>query len=267
MSISNIIQDARSGISDAKGYLDEKVALVTPVGKAPGISGFVFDIERSVELSMTADVTDHYTESNSFFNDHKVIQPIRIRTSGFVGELVLLKTATERIIREVSGRLDKVDAFTGELTDGAFQVAQEAIDQLGTAVSEINRRLDKTQDMVNFFSGESISGSRQKDAYSKVKALFGSETIVSVQTPWEFFPSMIIDGIQIVQGEDSDTVSEFSISLKEFRVADIKTTDYDKDQFPPRNEIQSALPQDTGAVRGTEGERPSFLFSLFGGKK
>ena len=88
MSFTNIVQKANSGISNATGFLDNKANTLLKPKSAKGISGFLFDVPDTESLTLSADITDHYTENNSYVNDHIVRKPTTVNLSGFIGELV-----------------------------------------------------------------------------------------------------------------------------------------------------------------------------------
>jgi hypothetical protein len=107
MSFSTIAQSAKTGVNNAQGFLDGSNSAVLRPKSAEGIGGFVFDIPDNESVQLQSDITDHYTESNSFLNDHIVRKPIILTLSGFVGELVYRSPAgVEGAVQEVNNRLE-----------------------------------------------------------------------------------------------------------------------------------------------------------------
>lgn len=264
MSFQTIAQSTNSGISNARSYLDNKANSLLKLKSAKGISGFLFDVPDQDSLNIDYDITDHFTESNSFLNDHKVKKPVMITLSGFIGETVFrAPEGAEGAVQEISNRLEVVDAYLGDLTPGAVQTAQRAVQQVQSAVSAINQTLDKVQNIVDFFDGEGPEETAQQKAYKELKSL-GDEVLLTVQTPWEFFDNMTIQSISVTQNGETNEISDFSVTLKEIRIAETKIVDFDQNQFPIREEVQSAAEEDQGTLRGQE-ENVSFLFQAFGG--
>jgi len=261
MSFGSIAQSANSGISDARSYLDNKANTLLSPKSVKGITGFLFDIEDSDSIRLDWDITDHYTESNSFLNDHKVKKPIIITLSGFIGELVYVgKQGVEGAVQEISNRLETVEAYLGDATPGAVQEIQRVVQQAQSAVSAINQTLDKAQNIIGFFDGEGPEESAQQKAFRQLAAL-GDEVLLSVQTPWEFYDDMTIQAISFSQDGTTNGISDVSVTLKQLRISKIKTANFDKNQFPVREEVQSAPEEDQGDIRGQE-KSSSLLFKI-----
>ena len=265
MSFNTIAQNTVSGINDAQGYLDGSNSAVLRPKSAQGIGGFVFDIPDTESLQLQSDITDHFTESNSFLNDHIVRKPIILTLTGFVGELVFRAPAgILGAVQELDNRLETVEAYAGDLTPGEVQTAQRIIGQTQSAISAINQTLDKVENVVGLFDGEEAGLTLQQKAYNALFSLWKEYSVVTVQTPWRFFRSMAIQSVSFTQNAESEEMSDISVTLKEMRIADIKTVDFDQDQFPPAVQIQETDEEDQGIIRG-EDKNESFLFSAFGG--
>lgn len=263
MSFSTIAQSANSGISDSRSYLDNKADSLLGVKSAKGISGFLFDVAGNDSINQDWDITDHYTESNSFLNDHKVKKPTIITLTGFIGELVHRSpSGVEGALQEITNRLETVEAYLGDSTPGAVQESQRVLQQAQSAISAINQTLDKIQNVIGFFDGEGPEETAQQKAYNQLNAL-GDEVILSVQTPWRFYEDMTIQSIGFTQDQTTNQVTDISVTLKQIRISETKTVDFDQDQSPVREEVQSGPEEDQGNIRGQE-ENSSILFKTFG---
>lgn len=264
MSFSTIAQRTNTGISDARNYLDTRANTLLRPKSSVGISGFLFDVPDQDSIRVNWDITDHYTENNSFLNDHRVKQPIIITLTGFVGELVFrAPEGVEGAIQEISNRLESVEAYLGDSTPGAIQDIQGAIQQAQSTASAINQTLDRVQNVIGFFEGEGPEETAQQRAFRELNAL-GEQTILSVQTPWDFFDDMTIQSIGISQEGNTNDISDISVTLKQLRISEVEIVDFDEDQFPIRERVQSSLADDQGIIRGQE-ENVSLLFQAFGG--
>lgn len=262
MSFETIAQTTNTGISNARSYLDNKANTLLRPKENWGIEGFVFDIVDNESLSVEYDITDHFTESNYYINDHVVKKPIVITLSGFIGELVFRSpSGVEGALQEISSRLETVEAYLGDYTPGAVQEIQRVTQQAESAVSAINQTLDKVQNLVGFFEGEGPEENFQQKAYKNLLALANRK--LEVQTPWDFFDNMFIQAISLTQGGESNQITDISVTLKQLRISDTKIVDFDKDQFPIREKVQSAPTEDQGTIRGTD-SNTSLLFSAFG---
>lgn len=266
MSFSTIAQSANSGISDARSYLDNKANTLLRPKSVKGIAGFLFDIPDNDTISLDWDITDHYTESNSFLNDHKVKKPIIITLSGFVGELVFrAPQGVEGAIQAISNRLETVEAYLGDATPGAVQEAQRVVQQAQSAISAINQTLDKAQNIIGFFDGEGPEETFQQKAFQVLNSL-GDEVILEVQTPWQFFDDMTIQSVSFTQDGTTNQITDISVTLKQIRISETKTEDFDQNQFPIREQVQAAPEEDQGNI-GVKEVSPSGLYQLtFGGE-
>lgn len=261
MSFSTIAQSANSGVSDARSYLDDRANTILRPKERWGIDGFLFDVPDRDSITLDWDITDHFTESNSFLNDHKVKKPIIITLTGFIGELVFRAPAgVEGAVQEISNRLETVEAYAGDLTPGAVQEVQRVVQQAQSAISAINQTLDKAQNIIGFFEGEGPEETAQEKAYKDIAAL-GNRIKLEVQTPWGFFDNMTIQSIAVTQDGETKDITDISVTLKQIRVSDTEIVDFDKSQFPIREEVQSAPEEDQGNIRGQEVES-SLLFKL-----
>lgn len=268
MSFQTIPQSLNRGISDARTFANDRVDALLAPKTAEGIGGFLFDIPREDSIDLPTDVTDHFTENNSFINDHVVNQPIRLRLSGFQGELIFERpSGIAGAAQQIQNRLETVEAYLGERTPGAVQRAQEIVGQAQSVIATINQTLDRVQNVIGLIDGqEGPELTRQQRAYNQLVAFRSAKTPVTVQTPWAYFDNMIITSIAFVQAEDSQDYSDITVSLKEFRVAQTQTVSFDEDLFPPREQIQEAGAEDQGNIRGVnQPANQSFLFRLLGG--
>ena len=265
MSFNNI-RSEKLGATDSQTYLDTKNSTILKPKSAEGISGFIFDIPDTESINLTADITDHFTESNSFLNDHIVIKPDMITLSGFVGELKFRPPeGIPGAVEEIQNRLQIIPAYLGDLTPGAQQTAARAVATAQTVISGINQTIDRVENLVGFFAGEEAPETEQQKAFNTLDALRRNGEVLTVQTPWKYFDSVMIQSIAFSQDGNSQEISDISVTLKEIRIADIKTVDYDQNQFPPRVDIQGGEEENQGIVQGQE-RNSSFLFDIFGGE-
>ena len=249
----NTIQPQKVGSTDSRSYLDSINSTILKPKSTEEISGFIFDIPDSERINLTADITDHFTESNSFLNDHIVIKPDIITLSGFVGELKFRPPeGIAGAVEEIQNRLQIIPAYLGDLTPGAQQIAARVVATAQTVISGINQTVDRTNNLVGFFAGEDATETEQQKAFNTLDALRRNGEVMTVQTPWNFYKSVMIQSISFSQDGNSQDISDISVTLKEIRIADIKTVDYDQSQFTPRVDIQGGEEENQGIVQGQE---------------
>ena len=79
-----------SAIPNGQAYVDGLVnKYVLRTKNSQGIGGFVFDYLGDVNVSLQADITDHFAEDNTAIQDHVAMRPIKVVMRGFVSELVM----------------------------------------------------------------------------------------------------------------------------------------------------------------------------------
>jgi len=245
MSINRILQppiDPTPGV----GFIDAiaKAAIVRPKGQ-PGISGFLFDIPETEKLTLTADITDNYTEDNTYINDNRVFKPVTIELSGLIGELVLRQTLFSQIAQAASlTLLATVAAFQGNFTDGMTQVLLQGISAANYAVSSVNR----VKEYVSKYTTENGPFATSQEAiFAQLEALFVTQKTLTVQTPWKFYDNMLIQSIEANQSPESTEISDIKVSLKQVRFAKIGIQNFSElGDVEARTLIQQQGPDNTG---------------------
>jgi|GEM_PF-6674766 hypothetical protein len=254
---------------DLSTYLSAKNAIIVKQAGASGISGFIFDIPTGEKTTLTADISEHYTENGSYINDHIVLKPVEFTLSGLVGELVYTKPQKgtfEYTADQITNALQSVDAYTG-LVGYTSEMAQKVsvlTTQASYIANQYNSIKKKATTLLSYISGSESTESLQQEAYKKLYSLWKSKQIVSVQTPWQYFAKMGISSVVASRDDKSDDYTDFSITLKELRFADVQTTTFDASSFSAFD-AQSAEEKSSGKVSGTKKELVSGLDEIFYG--
>ena len=260
MSINTISGNIDLVAADPDSYLDNKSSAIVSVAGQEGISGWVFDIPKGETIDLETDVTDHYIENGSFISDHAVNKPARITLTGLIGELVYEapNDGVEADLSALSNTLTTVNAFAPELSPQAAQDVAVAAQVAAYAASQYEAIQKRLSNLKKYFSGEEATQTLQQKAFMELKAMRDSKQIVSVQTPWTFYNSMIITSISARQDDKTNDYTDFSISLKEMRFASVEVTEFDSNEYKSAIDAQASAQTDIGPVQG-EG-RDSFLF-------
>lgn len=198
---------------------------INPMVIDPERPGWVFDIPTGENVDIESDTTDHYTEDNSFVNDHIVNKPIKISLVGLIGELVFKAPRAGLIggLRQISGRLNQLSPLGGNYTPGFVQTIDSVLSKAQAAANIANQSLQQVQNVpgaVSTFYGSKTT--LQRAAYNTLYGLWRNKTIFTVTTPWADHPTMVISSIGFKQDQDSNDYSTITISFKEFRFASTK---------------------------------------------
>lgn len=191
--------------------------VVSPLN-AFGLGGFLFDAQGESTARLTAEITDHYTENNKAVQDHISIHPNRITLKGYVGEVVYTQPGKDHsFLQTAVQKLTTVLAFLPAISASAT-LARGAI----TSPSTANLTLSDASNiygLVKNLLGAVGDEARQQNTYQYFKALMLQGVLMGVQTPWEFMTNMAIESIVAVQGEQSKYISDFSVTMKQIRIA------------------------------------------------
>lgn len=247
---------------DTLGYIKNRYEGFIKRPDQRGISGWVFDIVEDDGINSSADITSHVVEAGSEAQDHVIIKPDTVTMRGFIGELVFKGASNEiqRAAQEVNNRLGTLAAYPGASTPQAAQKAAAVTSRAAYIAGQASALLKRSKNVIDAVKGEDTAETKQQKAYQDLDALYRRREPVEVETPWKFYPAMLIEGIDTTQEGDSKYITEISITLKEYRSVGIKTVDLTDEDKANANAIQSAAEQKNGKVDGQEAGRDSFLY-------
>jgi hypothetical protein len=265
MSATTISQVKYRGLTNPDAYMDTRAAAVLSAQGQEGIGGWVFDIPTGESVDLDADVTDHYVENGSFVTDHVVIKPIVITLSGLKGEVLYSapkKDSLQGILSNATSLLGAVPAYFGPLTPGAATKIAAIANAVTYAASQAAAIAKRASNLVKYFDGEDNAPNLQTKAFITLQALWKSKQIVTVQTPWGFYKSMIIQRMSAKQTQESNDYTDFTVTLKEMRFTDIKMTTFDASSYKSAIDAQAASKDTLGPVKGASVDNASPFYSM-----
>jgi hypothetical protein len=233
-SFSNLVNNPSlstlgSAFTSMQGALSQYI--VTPLS-AFGIGGFVFDVDGAQTANLDADITDHYAEDNSFFQDNIAIHPRKYILRGYVGEVVDIEGKSNNgVLQTVVQKLTQVTALLPTLAAGCAQ-AQNLISStdFGSFGSVANTLTSNSflSSASSLYAGikNLLPKTKQAAAYAYFKAAWQSKILVSMQTPFEFINNMAIQNVVAIQQEGNKYQMDFAVTLKEIRFAATTTTTF-----------------------------------------
>ena len=195
-SISTPIQAANSSqfnplnmVTSARGYLDTLAnKYILKPANAKGLAGFIFDYEGDTELIVQSEITDHYSEQNTFVNDQAAQKPQRVTKRGCVGEIVANpNVGVLGALNTLQGKLTTLPALLGKYTPAAVQQIQAGVQSVTNTVNKIDNAISRAQNIVGLFVGSSPAPTKQEKAYQQLFALWSNNTVFTLVTPFNYF--------------------------------------------------------------------------------
>ena len=248
-----MIEGINSVIDSAKFTKNLLDKFIVKTSSSIGISGFVFDILQDENISLTAEITDHFVEDNSVIQDHISLKPIRVSLRGFVGELTDIVDSRTSVVKPVIEKLQEIPGFLPSFTEAQEKV-NETLESLGIQ-NAVDTGLSVSENLYSFFKNTIISESKQAAAYQYFKALWSSRQLITVETPWEYFRNMAIENVSTSIDQNTRFISDISLTFKQVRMADTLTTEFDesrfvKTNFAGRGKGQRGVVEDKGKTKG-----------------
>jgi len=203
---------ASSAAADLILVSPDKYTGFTPSDRSRTVTGFTFQIVGDESMSLQSDITDHFVEDNTSKQDHIALKSPTITVSGFVGELNNVVPEALESIKAGVDRLGVLDAYIPSITNTArraFNLAQQVY-SLGAKISNATGAA----------LGVAVETKQQK-AFKELYSYWQNRTLFYVSTPFGQFQNMAIQNIVAIQGQDTKSLSDFSVTFKQMRFASV----------------------------------------------
>lgn len=206
-------------ITSGRRYLDTLTnKYILKPANAKGLAGFLFDYEGETEIIVQSEITDHYSEQNTFVNDHAAQKPQRIILRGYVGEVVTNPNlGVLGALATLQGKLTSLPALLGKYTPSVVQKISAGVTSATNTVNKIDNAISRAQNIVGLFIGSAPAATKQQKAYQQLYALWSNNTVFTLDTPFNYFRSVMIEAMTISQPEETKEWSEWSVTVKEVR--------------------------------------------------
>lgn len=265
MSLKQIPQSIAGSVSDNRNYLDyltDKYILKLK-NRTRGIDGFVFDYNLDTTISLNSVITDHYAEDNSTLQDHIAFRPITLNLRGYVGELVRSSdSGFLGISNAVTRKLSTIPAYLGTYTDGSISKINAILNQSVSVVNQVNSALNETTNFIKVFSGAAPSLTNQAKAFEFLEALWKSKRLFTVETPYKNYINMAIESVKFIQPEETKSMSDIAVTVKQMRFASVTFGSFDPSQFQERTSLQKSEEKDKGRTLGKDTSSSTTLLNL-----
>lgn len=207
-----------------------------------GINGFVFDIPQTETISLTAQITDHWTETNVSIQDHIAIEPVKITLTGIVAELVWEKSKGAAAAEQAIQRAMEVPGMSPQLAQGATQYL--------AGYEELNRQKNQALNIYNdlntFYDKNLIATTKQGKAFGILEGYFYGRTLCTINTPWKYYTNMAIENLTFNQDETTRDMTTVTVTFKQINSIEITAVKID---LPPVPASQRAEVKNKGAVQ------------------
>lgn len=257
----NIGETLLNTITDQNKFINDLTTkyIFKPLG-AQGIGGFVFDVVREDKVELKSDITDHWIEDNTTIQDHIANSPELITITGFISELYYAPNGkvnqTESIAKSlfaeaVVEKLQDIAALVPPFNNSVLSKAQQSANQNSAATVITQKTANRLQNLVEIGLRSTIADTRQQQAYMILESLRRTKQLITVETPFEYFPTCAIQQVVAIQPEDSKYQSEFTVTLKKMNFANVTFTDISNTQLQGRNADMKAAVTNQGKTTGT----------------
>jgi len=218
-SISASATSASTIISNARANLDTMANFILKPANAKGLGGFVFDYEGDTQIIAQAEITDHYSEQNAFMNDHAAQRPQRITLRGFVAEISQNPDqGVIGVLNSIQGKLTSLPAILGKYTPAAVQKLATLTTTATSVVNKMDNAISRVQNVLGLFGASNAAPSKQQQAYLNLMTLFKNNVVFTLDTPFTYYQSVMIEQVIFVQDEFTKEWSDIVVTVKEIRI-------------------------------------------------
>ncbi len=223
-------------------------------------AGAYFSIISEHAINIQNQITDNYLENNTAVQDHIAHSPITVTLSGIIAEKTFVpndadtNSVLERAKQETSIKpTNKLTTLASLLppVSNAMQIARNAKDYVTASYERyktIWKNIPNTNDAF-LPPYVDIRTPILKGVYKALIKLRETNASFTVETPFETFKNMYIQSISFRQGNEN-YVGDISITLKQLRFAEVKTTKANKDVMAKYNEWARAQEENNGKAQG-----------------
>lgn len=214
-------------------------------GKQPKTLVFTYRSEDSIVLD--SDITDHYVESNTPIEDQIALRPEMITIGGFIGELTDVVPELLAPLKFVADKLTVVNAYVPALSETAliaYNEAKFAYDiakaTLNSAVSAWDTLTGQNEPQFDSNGVALQTQTKQQEVFAQYYGHWQNRKLFTVQTPWAIFNNMAIKTLRVIQDADTRVISDFEITFKKMRFAQVTVTGGLQLNFQGRAQFQAA---------------------------
>jgi len=193
---------------------------------------FLFNFEKENKVRLRSQFPTSWLEDNSAVNDHAVNEPVLIDVHAVVGEVVMIQPPFLPIQAQAQEVLTLISTFAPGFSLSAMNVINSASQAYQAEQAAVNggvrawASLSGNSNNIVTPQGELVSPSqnKQQQMFSQIYGFWNQQTnqsapaLWTIQTPYAVFTPCGLLEAQIVQDEETDTVSEFILTFLMIRI-------------------------------------------------
>lgn len=223
-----------------------------------GIIDLKLDIVGDETLTADCDVTDHYVESNTAYQDQISLKPKIYTVNGEVGELVWYqKDSVSQSIGQVAQKLEGIVSFL-PIRSKSFNQMKTKFMKAAQWVDTASNAATKLSNLYSKLTGVDEQGldifetqTNQQQAYMYLLQFRDNREVISLKTPWGILKDYVITNIKFTQPKETKDKSIISITFKEFRVTSVSKVAFDASKYQGNAVYENQPKVDNGTTSGT----------------
>lgn len=215
-----------------------------PSGEYP-LAELKLDIIGEESLTADSDVTDHYVENNTAYQDQISIKPKIYTVNGEVGELVWYQNdKKEQVFGQVSQRLEGIISFLPIRSKSFNQMKAKAM----KALQWVDTASNVASKLTNLYD-ETAEG-KQQQAFLQLCGYRDNRNVLRIQTPWGMLKGYVITNLKFTQPKETKDKTLISITFKELRTTHLSFVPFDPDKYQGNAIFENQPLTDNGKTSG-----------------
>lgn len=213
-------------VYDLKNLVKPDSAVVS-ILESNGIAGFKFHIPETEQIKLESEITDHYTDLNTPFQDHIALKPMTITVSGLQGEYFYDLHPIENVVSTVSTSINLVKEYLPKLSTvvkgiKTTKVKNEQVNK--TFLNNIIRDKNNLNavELWALFQQLFKLKSAQTRAFLYFEALWKMRSRFTVETTWKRYDNMVIQSMTATRDKNAD-ITEFNITFKQMNFTETES--------------------------------------------
>lgn len=230
--------------NELKAFIQDHIKEYFITSPVDGID-LKLDIIGDESLSVESDVTDHYVESNSAYQDQISLKPKIYTVSGEVGELTWYqRDSSSQTVGQVAQRLEGVASLLPTRSKG-FQ-------QMKNTVMKASQWVDTASNIYDRFDSLTPMTNKQMQAYNYLLSWRNIRLPLTVKSPWGILENYVITSLKLTQPKETKDKTIIQITFKEFRTTSVSTIKFDESKYQGNAAFEREPNVDNGKTAGQD---------------